>query len=103
MSYTDDVMTYSLGLGRRLNETWALSGSISHEASEGTLTGNLSPTDGRTSFGLGAEYTKGAISVAAGVQYTNIGDATAGLGGAPFADFRDNSATAIGIRIGYQF
>jgi long-chain fatty acid transport protein len=105
VSYTDDVLTWNLGIGRRINENLALSASVSHEAEQGGFSGNLGPTDGRTSIGLGAEYTMGAMTIAGGVQYSMIGNAqTEGAtAGTVLANFNDNSATAVGIRIGYQF
>lgn len=103
--YTDDVWTWNLGVGRRISESLALSASVSHEAAQGGFSGNLGPTDGRTSIGLGAEYTMGAMTIAGGVQYSRIGNAqTEGAtAGSVLANFNDNNATAVGIRIGYQF
>ncbi|MDA0187584.1 MAG: hypothetical protein O3C59_08935 [Proteobacteria bacterium] len=45
------------------------------------------------------------MSIAGGIQYSMIGDAqTEGTpAGTVLANFNDNTATAIGIRIGYQF
>lgn len=99
VSYADDVWTYTLGVGRRINENWSVSGTITHEAQTGSPTGNLGPRDGLTSVGLGAEYTNGNISVAGGLQHIWVGDATTTIG----ADFSDNTAVAGGIRIGLQF
>jgi long-chain fatty acid transport protein len=105
VSYTNDVWTWNVGVGRRINDSLALSASIGYEAEQDGFSSNLGPTDGRTSLGIGAEYTIGSISVAGGVQYSMIGDAqTEGSpAGTVLANFNDNTATAIGIRVGYQF
>lgn len=102
VDYDEDVWTYSLGVARRLNENWAVSASLGYEAEQDGFSGNLGPTDGYTSIGLGAEYTQGNISVAGGVRYIMIGDANTNLGG-PTSDFYDNDAVALGIRIGFNF
>lgn len=105
VNYTDDVYTYTLGVGHRLNENWSVSASASYEASQGGFAGNLGPTDGRRSFGIGAEYSRANYSIAAGVQRIEIGDAQTILAtaGPLTSSFTDNSATAFGIRFGYQF
>jgi long-subunit fatty acid transport protein len=105
IDYTNDSWTWNIGVGRRISDKLAMSASLSHEAEQDGFSGHLGPTDGRTSFGIGAEYTMGAMTIAGGVQYSMIGDAqTEGSpAGTVLANFNDNSATAIGIRIGYQF
>lgn len=104
VSYTDDVWTWNIGLGRRVSEDLALSATLGYEAEQDGFSGNLGPTDGRLSIGLGAEYTVGAMSIAGGIQYSMIGDAqTAGAGNTLLANFNNNDALAVGIRIGYQF
>lgn len=113
VDYDDDVWSYTLGVGRRLSENWAVSASVGYEAEQDSVSGNLGPTDGRTSVGLGAEYSQGPLSVAFGVQYSWIGDAETRIAAADpgttpptpavTGDFDDNTAVAAGIRIGYQF
>lgn len=103
VDYDDDVWTYTLGIGHRLNENWSISASLGYEAANGPFQGNLGPTDGFTSVGLGAEYTYENISVGAGVRYIDIGDAATQLGGGATSAFRDNDAIAVGLRVGFQF
>ena len=97
--FTDDRITYNLGLGRRLNDTWSVLASAGYEETTGSATGNLGPTDGFKSISLGAVYTKDKIKVTSGIRYVDIGDATSFSG----AVFDDNSAIAAGVRIGYSF
>jgi long-subunit fatty acid transport protein len=103
LSYVDDVTTYSIGLGRRLSDTWAVSGSLSYEENTGNLFTNLGPNDGATSIGLAAVYTQGGMSITTGIRYAWIGDTTTAVQGNPAAAFNDNNALAIGVRVGYSF
>jgi long-subunit fatty acid transport protein len=97
--YDDDRITYTLGVGRRINDTWSVLGSISYEETTGSNTGNLGPVDGFTSVSLGAIYRKDNMKITGGVRYIDIGDATT----FSTAAFSDNSAVAAGLRIGWQF
>ena len=97
--FEDDRITYTLGVGRRLNETWSVLGSVSYEENTGSETGNLGPTDGFTSVGLGAIYTKDNMKVTGGIRYIDIGDATT----FSTAEFSGNSAIAAGVRVGWSF
>lgn len=99
VNYQSDRVTYNLGLGRKFNETWSGAVTLSHEPSNGDITGNLGPTDGFTSVGLAATYTHDNMKVTGGVRYIWLGDATTTLG----ADFSDNSAVAAGLRVGFNF
>ncbi len=99
VDYEDDRWTYTLGLGRRLNETWSVAGTLGYEPQTGSTAGNLGPTDGFRSVGLAATYAQGAVEVTGGLRYIWIGDATTPQG----SDFEDNDALAAGLRVGYTF
>ncbi len=99
VEFRDDRVTYTLGVGRKLNETWSVLGSISHENTTGSVTGNLGPTDGFTSVGLGAIYTKDNMKVTGGVRYVDLGNANTTAG----ATFRGNSALGLGVKVGFTF
>lgn len=108
VDYDDDVFTYTLGAARVLNDTWTVLGSVTYERSDGGFSGNLGPTDGRTSFGLGARYTMGDMTITGGINYTFVGDATTEAPGPfppglDFGNFNDNTAIGFGLRVGYQF
>jgi long-subunit fatty acid transport protein len=98
VSYDSDTITYNVGVGRKFSETWSGAVTLGYEAPTGDIAGNLGPTDGQTSIGLAASYTRDAMKVTFGVRYVDIGDATTS-----FATFEDNSAIAAGVRIGYYF
>ena len=103
VSYADDRITWTLGLGRRLNDQWSIAGSLGYEETTGSLTGNLSPTDGFLSASLAAVYTQDNTKVTAGVSYFDIGDATTNLFGSPGAKFTGNDALGFGVKVGYSF
>ncbi|MDW3222043.1 MAG: hypothetical protein R8G34_04035 [Paracoccaceae bacterium] len=103
LSYEEDVITYTLGVGRRLNENWSLAASVGYEENTGNLFTNLGPADGQTSISLAAIYTQGKYEITTGIRYFSIGDTTTGVSGTPAADFDDNDAIALGVKIAYRF
>lgn len=101
VSYTSDVVTYSLGVGRKFNETWSGAVILGYEKSSGDTTGNLGPTDGYKSIAVAATYTMDNIKVTGGLRYVDIGDATTNP---PIsASFSDNSGWGAGLRVGISF
>ncbi|TDX23784.1 hypothetical protein [Rhodovulum visakhapatnamense] len=98
VSYSNDVITYNLGLGRKFNDNWSGAILVGYEKHEGDEVGNLGPTDGFRSIGLAATYTRGAMEVTGGVRYVEIGDATTSLG-----KFDGNDGLGFGVRVGYRF
>ncbi len=101
VSYDKDSFTYTLGVGRRFTENWSGSVSISHDTGNGDRTSNLGPIGKRTSLGLGVSYTKDAMTISGGIQYTRIGGVTTR---APInSSFGNNSAIAAGVRVGFRF
>ena len=104
VSYDDDVFTYSLGVGRRLNDNWSVSASVGYEKSNGGFASNLGPTDGNKSLALAAVYTRDNMKITTGVRYVNIGDAETTLNGANASgEFEDNDAVAFGVKVGFTF
>jgi long-chain fatty acid transport protein len=99
VAYPKNSVTYTLGVGRRFNETWSGSLSVSHDTGNGNPTSNLGPTGKRNTIGLGVSYTRDAMTISGGVQYIRIGSATTTLN----SEFRNNSAIGAGIRVGFRF
>jgi long-chain fatty acid transport protein len=98
--YESNTVTYTLGVGRRFDENWSGAVTLVHEPRTRDRMGNLGPVDGRTGAGLGLTWTDGAVSVTGGVQYFRIGDTTTrNVNG----QFRNNSAWAAGLRVGFGF
>ncbi|MEL7459351.1 MAG: outer membrane protein transport protein [Pseudomonadota bacterium] len=103
VSYDSDTITYTLGVGRRLNDNWSVSGSVGYEAPTGGFASNLGPTDGSTSVSLGAQYSEGNMTISGGVSYIFVGSAETTLGGGVAAsDFSGNNAIGAGIRVGMK-
>lgn len=101
VSWDDDVVTYSLGVGRKFSDTFSGAVSLGHEKALGGASSNLSPTDGYTSLSVGGTYTMASgIELTAGVRYILAGDTTTETIGAVF---EDNSAVAIGVKVAYNF
>ncbi|MFN4056965.1 MAG: OmpP1/FadL family transporter [Roseinatronobacter sp.] len=99
VAYQKDSVTYTLGVGRRFNENWSGSVSISHDTGNGNPTSNLGPIGKRNSIGVGVSYTKDAMTISGGVQYTRLGSARTTLG----STFGSNSAIGAGVRVGFRF
>jgi len=99
VAYESDRVTYTLGVGRKFNETWSGALIGTYEPSNGDITGNLGPVDGFKGIGVAATYTQGNIKVTGGVRYLWIGDATTTI----TADFQDNTALTAGLRVGVNF
>lgn len=101
VTYTNDTTNYSLGVGRKFNDNWSAAITVGHEASQGGIASRLAPTDGSTSLGLGVTYTMDNIKITGGVRYVELGDAT--TAGLPVNSWKDNTATAAGLRIAFTF
>lgn len=99
VAYQKDSITYTLGVGRRFNENWSGSLSISHDTGNGNPTSNLGPIGKRNSIGVGLSYTKDNMTISGGVQYTRLGSAVTTLG----SQFGSNSAIGAGMRVGFRF
>lgn len=103
----DDVMSYSLGIGRRFNENLSGSVMLGYEKSNGGTSSNLAPTDGQKSVSIGLQYTVENIKIAGGVRFVQFGDTNTEIPvqnvGVVSGNFEDNTATAIGMSVTYAF
>ena len=99
----EDSTTYSLGVGRKLNDNWSISGSFNYEAG-GDKAGEslLSTTNGVRGVSLCAKYTRDNMSVSAGVNYSELGDKDV-TSLAATGNFNDNSAVTMGMKVGFSF
>lgn len=104
VSYAKDTVTYSLGIGRKLNDNWSIAASVGFEKPTGGFTSNLGPTDGKRSITLGASYTRDKMKITGGITYVDIGNAHTTLDGATTAaNFTGNTAIGVGIKVGFSF
>ena len=103
VNFANDTTTYNLGLGRRFNEQWSGSISFTYErAGVRPSTTALSPTTGTKAVALGAQYKMDAMTVSGGISYIIPGDQLVNSSVGQ-AEFDDNDAIAVGLRIGYNF
>lgn len=101
-----NTTTYTLGVGRSLNENWAASIAFGYEAADSDdLVSPLAPSNGFRSVALGLQYSLDNIRISGGVRYTKLGDAFAETGTPDVAraSFEDNDAVSFGLRFGYYF
>ncbi|TCP60552.1 long-subunit fatty acid transport protein [Rhodovulum bhavnagarense] len=108
VDYTNDTITYSLGLGRKFSDKWSGAVTLGYEKEEDGFSGNLGPTDGYKSLGLALTRTAGNVKITGGARYIWIGDAETQApapypAGTTLARFQDNEGVALGLRIGYMF
>jgi len=100
VAYPKNSTTYTLGVGRKFNDTWSGSVSVAHDTGTGNPTSNLGPVGKRNSIALGLSYTKDAMTISGGIQYARLGSATTTT---VAGQFGGNSAIGAGIRVGFRF
>lgn len=99
VSYEEDSITYTLGVGRRFSEEWSGAVSLVFEPETNTEGSNLGPTDGRIALGVGGTYTAPTgVEVSGGIQYSVLGNTITSVG-----TFEDNTTLAAGVTIGMSF
>lgn len=109
IAYTDDQISATVGVGRKLNDKWAGNVSVGWDSGAGNPISTLGPTEGYWNVGLGAQFSPTPQTfIAGGVKYFWLGDAKAQSGAqfgtdAYVAEFEDNDAWAYGLKIGYRF
>ncbi len=101
----DDTTTYTIGVGRRINDMWSGAFSVLYEAEGSPLVSPLAPTNGKLGATLAAFYTNGNMKITTGVNYTKLGDSTpeTGTPDTARAIFDGNSAIGIGVKVGFGF
>lgn len=99
----EDTVTYTLGVGRKFNDTWSGAASFSYEQATDPAVSPLAPTNGRQGISLAAVYTHDNMKVTTAVNYTKIGDAIATIGGSGVAAMSGNSVVGVGVKVGFQF
>ena len=97
--FDHDVITYELGVGRKISAAVSVFASLGYEAPNHTVASRLSPTDGRKSIGLGAVWTRDTMKITGGLQYVKLGNAVDGSG----TVFKGNSAVGLGVKVDFSF
>lgn len=105
VDYTDDQWSANVGVGRKLSNTLAGNMSVGWDSGAGNPVTTLGPTEGYWNVGLGLRYSPAPqVELSGGVKYFWLGDATAKVSsGTEVADFEDNHALAVGLKLGYRF
>ena len=101
-----NTTSYSLGLGRKLNE--ATSASLTYSWEKGTNPGGESESpftmsNGSETLSAGVQHKIGSITISGGISYTKAGDVDVTHSSGLTASYADNSVTAVGIKFGYNF
>lgn len=101
----DDGVAYNIGVGRRFSDQLSASISVGYEAAgDDDLVSPLSPSSGNYSVAIGAEYQiNDNVAISGGVRYVSLGDASPATADTARADFSDNDAVGIGVKIAYTF
>lgn len=97
--FDNDVITYQLGIGRKVNDAVSVFARVGYEHASGGTASRLSPSDGMQSIGLGGSWTNGTIKVTGGLEYVMLGDAEDGSG----VQFKGNSALGVGLSVDVKF
>lgn len=97
VNFDNDVTSYEIGVGRRLNDNWSVAATFGY--SEGATTGTtfLAPAGTAKSIGLGATYTTGDVKITGGVRYTKFDEKT--VLGVPL----EGNALSVGLSVGIGF
>ncbi len=102
----EDTVTYRLGVGRQFTDKFAGSMTVAYEAPGDELVSPLAPSTGFTSVGVGGAYDiTDMVTLSGGVSYTWLGDAKpeTGTPDQARADFEDNDAWGVGMKIAFKF
>ena len=100
VDFAGSATTLNLGLGRQLNDNWALAGAVHYDTGTGGEAGNLQPVDGTRGASVSAQFTDGGVQIGGTLRYDRFDTVTTRQIGAEFAD---NSAWSGGVSIGYSF
>lgn len=97
VSFSNDAITYNLGVGHKFSDAFSGALSLGYEESNGGTVSDLGPSDGYFSVGIGGTYTKDNAKISFGIRKIMMGDAVTDRG----AIFTDNDAWAAGIQVTY--
>jgi hypothetical protein len=95
---------YSIGIGRKINDSISVLGSYAMEDGGGaTSTDAFTLTDGSQTLGLGGRYTYENMTISGGYSYTKVGDVKTTPMTGMTADYKNNKVTGFGLKIGFSF
>ena len=101
----EDTVTYTLGIGRKFNDTWSGAFSLTYEDKANPLVSPLAPTNGFFGATIAGVYTKDNMKITAGINYTKLGDAKpeTGTPDVARANFTGNDAIGVGVKVAFTF
>ena len=99
VSYDDDRIQFSLGVGRKLSDTLSAAVTVGYEKTLPGAASILSPSSGNFSIGGGVTYSLGNAEITVGAKYLWLGDVVDTNGGV----FENNNAIAAGIKYSITF
>ena len=97
--FDNDVITYQLGIGRKLNDSLSVFARLGYEKPTGGVASRLSPTDGMSSIGVGGSWTRDNMKITGGIEYVKLGNAVDGSG----TQFSGNTALGVGLAVDFSF
>ena len=105
LDYSDDQISATLGVGRKVTDKWAGNVSVGYDTGAGNPVTTLGPTEGYWNLGVGVQYSPTpATFISGGVKYFWLGDATAKTAAVNnVGTFEDNNVIAYGLKMGYRF
>ena len=104
-SFSDTTET-TIGVARKVSDTTALIASYSSEGGGGkTSTSLFTMSNGRQGISLAARYTMDNLTITGGYSYINVGDVTvsSAASGATQATYKNNTVSALGLKLGVSF
>ncbi len=103
-TFTEDSYTYSLGVGRRLTDSFAMSATLGYEAGGSRpSTTALAPTTGQTTLTLAGSYTRDNMTISGGLTLGRPGDQDVLFPGIGSQTFSGNTVVGAGVRLGFNF
>ncbi len=102
----DSGYDVTLGVGRQLTDKLSGSIAVGYQQRADDLVSPLRPIGDERSVRLGLSYdVTEALTISGGLRYVVLGDtfAETGTPDTARAEFEDNDAVAIGLRVGYRF
>ena len=103
-----DTTTTKVGVGRKLSDNWSVLASYQQETGGNKTTTSLfTVNNGYQSINLGVSYTVENITISGGYSYTDVGDISVVIPvsgtDTTFATYKNNSASALGLKVGVSF
>lgn len=103
VSFPKDTTTYTLGIGRRINDSWSLGVRTEYEGKNNTGGSPLAPNNGYRSIALGGRYSASDFSIGFGVSRRWLGNAIPQVNDIEVANFSGSKAYAAEARIGFKY